>query len=330
MSKITGTVKWFSNKKGFGFIAPTSANSPTTEEIFVHQTSIHSDGEYRTRVEGSEVEFEIEKEDSGKLKAVNVTSPGGGPIKPPVRERKRPPRKDNKDGNKSAESGDEEKDEAETGDEGGNGERKERRSGRRKGRGRPPRGPKRSGESNEGRETREPREPREPRDAPKKEREPPFHAVITEDEKKKISAKGIELGQKMTIDLAFGDARVKLGQGGYAGLAHASGMIGEGTYKCDQTGFVTFSWERCLEFVDGKWTPGSISKLMPTLSLTNDNVTDVKLDETAESLWGEDKTDPKEAFIENGFKMKRVVLTRPPGVRGRRRGRPSGRNGKSE
>jgi cold shock CspA family protein len=50
MSKIAGTVKWFSNKKGFGFINPTSENSPTQDAIFVHQTSIYSDGEYRTLV----------------------------------------------------------------------------------------------------------------------------------------------------------------------------------------------------------------------------------------------------------------------------------------
>ena len=50
MSKISGTVKWFSNRKGFGFINPSSDNSPTQEAIFVHQTSIYSDGDYRTLV----------------------------------------------------------------------------------------------------------------------------------------------------------------------------------------------------------------------------------------------------------------------------------------
>lgn len=50
MSKISGTVKWFSNRKGFGFIIPSSENSPTEEAIFVHQTSIFSDGDYRTLV----------------------------------------------------------------------------------------------------------------------------------------------------------------------------------------------------------------------------------------------------------------------------------------
>lgn len=314
MTKITGTVKWFSNRKGFGFIAPTSDNSPTKEEIFVHQTSIFSDGDYRTLVEGSEVEFEIEKEDSGKLKAVNVTSPGGAAIKPPSRERKRRPRTDKKEGGKDNESGDESNDGPPAEDDAD--AQKDRKPRGTKGRRRPPRVTKKAPEEGS---------------APKKEREPPFHDVIVEEEKKKIAAKGIDLGQKMTIDVALGDSRIKLGQGGYAGLAHSSGMVGEGTYKCSDKGVVTFVWERCLEFKDGKWTPSTTSKLMPTLSLTADAISDVKAEETAESLWGEDKTDPKDAFIEHGFKMKRVVLTRPPGGRGRRRGgRPAGKNGKSE
>lgn len=48
-SRVQGTVKWFSNKKGYGFIEPTSENSPTKEDIFVHQSSVTSDG-YRTLV----------------------------------------------------------------------------------------------------------------------------------------------------------------------------------------------------------------------------------------------------------------------------------------
>jgi cold shock CspA family protein len=50
MSKVQGTVKWFDSRKGYGFVAPTSDNSPTAEEIFVHQTSIQSEGAYRTLV----------------------------------------------------------------------------------------------------------------------------------------------------------------------------------------------------------------------------------------------------------------------------------------
>jgi cold shock CspA family protein len=52
MSKVKGTVKWFNNRKGYGFITPTTENSPTEEDIFVHQTSIFSGDEYRTLVSG--------------------------------------------------------------------------------------------------------------------------------------------------------------------------------------------------------------------------------------------------------------------------------------
>jgi len=51
MAKITGTVKWFSNRKGFGFLAPTSDNAPTKDEIFVHHSSLQMvEGAYRTLV----------------------------------------------------------------------------------------------------------------------------------------------------------------------------------------------------------------------------------------------------------------------------------------
>jgi cold shock CspA family protein len=49
MSRVEGTVKWFSNKKGYGFVEPTSEGATTTEDIFVHQSSVKSDG-YRTLV----------------------------------------------------------------------------------------------------------------------------------------------------------------------------------------------------------------------------------------------------------------------------------------
>ena len=48
-----GTVKWFSDSKGFGFIAPEAGN-----DVFVHFTAIEGDG-YRTLSEGDQVSFEI-------------------------------------------------------------------------------------------------------------------------------------------------------------------------------------------------------------------------------------------------------------------------------
>jgi cold shock protein len=49
----TGTVKWFNNEKGYGFISRDGG-----PDVFVHHTAIQSDG-YRTLVEGQAVEFEI-------------------------------------------------------------------------------------------------------------------------------------------------------------------------------------------------------------------------------------------------------------------------------
>ena len=48
-----GTVKWFSNEKGYGFIA-----RPDGDDVFVHFTAIAGDG-YRSLAEGQEVEFEV-------------------------------------------------------------------------------------------------------------------------------------------------------------------------------------------------------------------------------------------------------------------------------
>ena len=49
----TGTVKWFSNQKGYGFISPEEG-----EDVFVHHSEIQSEG-YKSLEEGQKVEFEI-------------------------------------------------------------------------------------------------------------------------------------------------------------------------------------------------------------------------------------------------------------------------------
>ncbi len=51
----TGTVKWFSDEKGFGFITPDEGS----RDLFVHHSSIQSDG-YRSLAEGSKVSYEEE------------------------------------------------------------------------------------------------------------------------------------------------------------------------------------------------------------------------------------------------------------------------------
>jgi cold shock protein len=60
-----GTVKWFSNEKGYGFIAREGA-----EDVFVHHSQVNMEG-YRSLTEGQKVEFEVEQGDKG-LQAKNV------------------------------------------------------------------------------------------------------------------------------------------------------------------------------------------------------------------------------------------------------------------
>ncbi len=62
----TGTVKWFNDSKGFGFIAPDDGS----EDVFVHFSSIKGDG-FKTLAEGQRVRFEVTKGGKG-LQAVDV------------------------------------------------------------------------------------------------------------------------------------------------------------------------------------------------------------------------------------------------------------------
>jgi CspA family cold shock protein len=57
--RITGTVKWFSRQKGYGFIQPESG-----EDVFVHYSAIQGTG-FRNLEEGERVEFTIEDSPKG-------------------------------------------------------------------------------------------------------------------------------------------------------------------------------------------------------------------------------------------------------------------------
>ncbi|WP_282925926.1 cold-shock protein [Helcococcus kunzii] len=60
-----GTVKWFNNEKGFGFIT-----GEDNKDVFVHQSSIQAEG-FRSLEEGEYVSYDIERDRRG-AKAVNV------------------------------------------------------------------------------------------------------------------------------------------------------------------------------------------------------------------------------------------------------------------
>lgn len=66
-SREIGTVKWFNNARGYGFITRSDNQS---EDIFVHFRNIRGDG-YRSLSEGQQVEFELQRSDKG-LQAEDV------------------------------------------------------------------------------------------------------------------------------------------------------------------------------------------------------------------------------------------------------------------
>ncbi|KAL7541417.1 hypothetical protein ACHAXR_010912 [Thalassiosira sp. AJA248-18] len=200
--KVQGTVKWFSNKKGYGFITPADVRE-LQEDVFVHQSSIFCEG-YRTLDEGWEVEFEIGHDDDGKAKAVSVTAPGGGPCFGPRKSRPNPRRRD--------------------------GGRAARTTAR----------------------------------GPPKPKEPFWHETLNEGVKGMIEEKSIRTSTG-TIDVSVGDARVKLGTNGYSSVAHADGVLAEGSFTCDEEGISTFNWEHIITFdkSGGQWVATEDNSVLP-------------------------------------------------------------------
>jgi CspA family cold shock protein len=64
----TGTVKWFNNRKGYGFVVP---DEQVEEDVFIHYSSIEMEG-FKTLSEGQKINFELSDGPKG-LHATNIT-----------------------------------------------------------------------------------------------------------------------------------------------------------------------------------------------------------------------------------------------------------------
>lgn len=81
--RLTGKVKWFNNKAGYGFITVHDEGDNKNSDIFVHFTAIRvTNSQYKYLVQGEYVEFDLVKSESGphEYKAMSVTGIKGGEL----------------------------------------------------------------------------------------------------------------------------------------------------------------------------------------------------------------------------------------------------------
>lgn len=83
----------------------------------------------------------------------------------------------------------------------------------------------------------------------RKEPQPIWHDILTDDVKQALADKEIRTSTG-TIDVAYENARIKLGTRNYASLASEDKILAEGSFECDADGTATFEWKRAIQFTD--------------------------------------------------------------------------------
>jgi CspA family cold shock protein len=97
LSSITGKVKWFNNKAGYGFITVSDEGGYMNNDIFTHYTAIKvTNSQYKYLVQGEYVQFDLVKSTTGphEYKAMSVTGIKGGELMCETRTSSRPTRDD--------------------------------------------------------------------------------------------------------------------------------------------------------------------------------------------------------------------------------------------
>eukprot|EP00934_Nitzschia_sp_Nitz4_P007939 Nitzschia sp. Nitz4//scaffold23_size168460//103106//104477//NITZ4_002228-RA/size168460-snap-gene-0.108-mRNA-1//1//CDS//3329543662//7929//frame0 len=315
--KVKGQVKWFNNRKGFGFVSPATGG----DDLFLHHSKIVSEAEYKTLKDGLEVEFEIGTDENGKRFADKVTLADGSavpaaPPRPSPKAKKQKPEEGAKDAAEEA------------------AEPAAKTNNKKKGKGKK-QGDAKPANDQAAPEAEEAKKKGRARNQKKNNNRPPkWHEELDASVLKSMEDRSIRIDAGRVF-VSLGDARLKVGTGGFITVAHSSAVVAEGSYTCDKEGAIAITWTHVLKLDGDAWklsTPEAEAAVLPTsLSLKDDAVTATPDSETPETLWGAGKPDPKDAFEPNGFQMRKVAFTaaanparRPWGQRNRKGGKKEG------
>ena len=86
-----------------------------------------------------------------------------------------------------------------------------------------------------------------------------WYSELSEDAQKSLADKSISI-EAGRVFISIGDARFKVGTGGYITLAHKSGIIAEGSYTSDAAGKIVVTWEHVLKLDGEEWKVSSAAE----------------------------------------------------------------------